>query len=335
MATPNNMVPLENVWLVVLKDLRLEAENVLRRARLPHDLFAQERPRVTVDEYFRFWLAVEDETADPLFPLRMVEAISPQVFYPPVFAALCSPDLTVASRRMAEHKRLCAPMIMTVDDDPSGLFVGFRWEDPAIHSPPSLAALELAFMTQIARTGTRERVVPSKVESPYPIEPREAYTEFLGAEVEQSDRHGVTFTPEDAKRPFLTANEAMWKTFEPELRRRLIHLGAGAPLLERIRAVLLETLPSGQATVDVAAQRLGMSARTLQRSLKQEGTTYKELVRRTREELARHYVTQTSISYTEIGFLLGFAEPSSFFRAFREWTGDTPESVRLATGGAG
>ena len=80
--------------------------------------------------------------------------------------------------------------------------------------------------------------------------------------------------------------------------------------------------------MSVAAARLAMSVRTLQRRLMQGGTSYIELVRKTREELARHYVINTNISYTEIGFLLGFAEPTSFFRAFREWTGGTPDAMR-------
>ena len=48
------------------------------------------------------------------------------------------------------------------------------------------------------------------------------------------------------------------------------------------------------------------------------------------QEFPDVYVTNTKISYTEIGFLLGFAEPSSFFRAFRGWTGETPDSLRVS-----
>ena len=125
----------------------------------------------------------------------------------------------------------------------------------------------------------------------------------------------------------------MWETFEPGLRRRLTKLEASAPLSERIRSVLLESLPSGEASIEITGRRLGMSPRTLQRRLKPEGTSYKEIVRRTREQLARHYVTNTDLAYVEIGFLLGYEEPSSFFRAFRDWTGTTPESLRLAVAG--
>ena len=323
-------VALESLWLLALKDLGLEVENVLRRAKLPRDLFAQEQPRLSVEGYFGFWNALVAEANDPLLPLTMVRAFSPEAFSPPIFAALCSPDMSVAARRMAEHKRLVAPMAMQVEDEAEGLFVGSAWLDRQVRSPASLAALELAFLTRIARIGTREPIRPLRVESPACIEPAAAYEEFFGVPVERSERHGVTFRPEDTQRPFLTANESLWKTFEPELRRRLTNLGAAAPLVERLRSVLLETLPSGETTIGVAASRLGMSSRTLQRSLQQQQTSFRDIVRRTREELARHYVTNTTISYTEIGFLLGFAEPNSFFRAFRDWTGKTPESLRAA-----
>ena len=73
-----------------------------------------------------------------------------------------------------------------------------------------------------------------------------------------------------------------------------------------------------------------MSGRTLQRRLADEGVSFRTIIQATREKLARHYLTSTQLSYGEVAFLLGFDEPSSFFRAFRDWTGNTPESVRLA-----
>ena len=223
-------------------------------------------------------------------------------------------------------------MSLNIEDGERGLFVGIQWNDPTLQLPASLAATELVFLTQIARIGTREPIRPLRVESLYPLQPEEAYAEFFGVDPEKGQRHGVIFSSTDAQRPFLTASESLWETFEPELRRRLIELEASASIAERVRSVLLEGLPSGEATIDLTARRLGLSSRTLQRKVKLEGTSYKEIVRDTREQLARHYVTNTNLAYAEISFLIGFEEPSSFFRAFREWTGETPESVRFAVG---
>jgi len=124
------------------------------------------------------------------------------------------------------------------------------------------------------------------------------------------------------------SNAAMWRVFEPELRRRLGELEAMATTSERVRALLLELLPSNSATIETVAERLGMSRRTLQRRLEDEGENFRALVNATRESLARHYLTRTRMSGGEIAFLLGFEDPNSFYRAFHEWTGQTPETIR-------
>jgi AraC-like DNA-binding protein len=120
----------------------------------------------------------------------------------------------------------------------------------------------------------------------------------------------------------------MWSIFEPALRKRLADLGASATTAERVRATLLEGLPSGKVGMDDVARRLALSKRTLQRRLEEEGTSYQDVLRATREALAVHYLERTDVPSAEISFLLGFEEPNSFFRAFNEWTGRTPETVR-------
>ena len=331
--TDRPVVVLGPRWQIVLRDLGVDPIHVLRRARLPEDLFSREGARLSVREYFHFWNSLEAEVGDPELPIRLVRAVSPEAFHPPIFAALCSSNLSVAVRRIAEYKRLVAPIRLDIEEDCDGLFVGIRWEDPSVPIPESLVGAEMLLLTQIARLATREPIQPRKVESPYPMKPAEAYARFFGVPVSPSDRHGVTFSVHDACRPFLTACESMWRAFGPELRRGLARLEASTPIDERLRSVLLETLPSGEVNVEAAARRLRLGTRTLQRSLQHVGTSYKEVVRRTREQLARHYLTNTRLSYMDISFLLGFDEPSSFFRAFREWTGNTPESVRRSADG--
>ena len=323
-------VTLDRGWGILLKDLGIEAENVLRRAGLPRDLMGREQAKLTVEEYFGLWEALDAEADDPILPIRLGRAATPEVFHPAIFAALCSPNLIVAIQRIAQYKRLCAPVTLVIDEEEEGLSIAKRWDDPTVVIPKTLATMELVFLTQIARIGTREPIRPLRIESSQPLQPLEAYVDFFGVKPVRSKRHRVVFTWEDARRPFLTASESVWQTFEPELQRRLTTLEASAPLSARVRSVLLESLPSGESSVDVVAKRLGLSTRTLQRKLKPEGVSFKDIVNSTRKDLARHYVTKTSLAYPEISFLIGFEEPSSFFRAFREWTGKTPEAFRLA-----
>ena len=90
----------------------------------------------------------------------------------------------------------------------------------------------------------------------------------------------------------------------------------------------MEILASGECSMADVARRLAISTRTLQRRLREEETSFQQELSSLQAELAKHYLTQTPYSSAEISFLLGYREPSSFFRAFHIWTGKTPDVVR-------
>lgn len=312
----------------MLASVGVRHQDVLRRAGLPEDLLNRSNVRVPANQFFAFTQALERSVNDPLLSIRLVREMSAESFSPPMFAALCSPNLRVAVARLALFKPLIAPLRLEVETRPAGLWVGFDWSVDAHGPPPFLVAFEALFLVKLARMGTRDEVRAIEVTLPELPSPREPYESFLGCRIQPGDRSSITFSSEDAERPFLTDHSAMWEIFEPELRRRLADLEATASFQARTRAVLIEALPSGQVSVESIARRLAMSPRTLQRRLRREGTTFKEVVGETRKSLALHYLGQTQLSYGEIAYLLGFKEPNSFFRAFQSWTGTTPESQR-------
>jgi AraC-like DNA-binding protein len=187
---------------------------------------------------------------------------------------------------------------------------------------------ELAFFVRLARMATRESIHAVQVTMPLVPDPRPAYEHYFGTAIRKGKMPSISFSASDAELPFLTANDAIWQVFEPNLRRRLKELDETVSTSERVRDLLLESLPSGQTSMDAIASRLALSKRTLQRRLGGEGVTFQSLVNQTREELARHYLSNTTLSIGEISFLLGFEDPNSFFRAFHEWTGVTPDGLR-------
>ncbi|AEI81930.1 transcriptional regulator AraC family (plasmid) [Cupriavidus necator N-1] len=331
--TRNQTFSLSIGWQTLLKDFGVQASHVLRRAGLPEDLLSREGHGLTTDEYFRFWRALEMEAGDVMFPLRIAETVSAESFDPPLFAALCSATLMQAVQRLAKYKQLVAPMSLEVEVGKLGeLTVSPRWLSVQTDVPYSLQVAELAFFLRLARLATRETVKALRVVLPElpPSAYARRYEAFFGTPVQHGASPSITFAAADALRPFLTVNKGMWRVFEPALRQRLSELDAMAATAERVRAVLLELLPSNSATIERAAERLGMSKRTLQRRLEDEGENFRALVSSTRESLARHYLQNTSMSGGEIAFLLGFEEPNSFYRAFHDWTGQTPDSIRHA-----
>ena len=320
-------------WRALMSDLNVRPELVLRRAGLPEDLFFRKEKSLSTPEYFRFWQALETEAADPVFALRVVEAVSAESFDPPIFAALCSANLLQAVQRLAKYKQLVAPMTLEVEVGKSGdLTLSPRWLSMQADVPPSLQVAEIAFFVRLAQLATREPIKAKRVALPVlPTASRgKRYEAYFGTPLKRGPHPSITFAAADALRPFLTLNEGMWHVFEPDLRRRLSELDATATTADRVKALLLELLPSNTATIDVVANRLAMSKRTLQRRLEDEGENFRTLVNSTREQLARHYLANTSLSGGEIAFLLGFEDPNSFYRAFLEWTGQTADTARHA-----
>ena len=321
-------VLLDAGWRALLKDLGIPAPDVLRRAALPADLLS--RPSVGLDtaSWFRFWRALESLSGDRQFPQALLEAISADVFSPPMYAALCSADLAGALRRLAHYKRLIAPMTLELTAGRQRLTARPRWTDASEPPPPSLVIAELGFVLRLARIGLRERVhavdlvLPALPDNPRWIE------RFFGVPARQGRTPAIAFENDVLHRPFVTANEGMWRVLEPELRRRLSTLDAESTLAARVKGVLLEALPGGRHQLEEVAARLAVGKRTLQRRLVEERTSFQALVQEARRDLAIHYLTATRMNHTEIAFLLGFEDPNSFFRAFSRWTGRTPGDWR-------
>ena len=318
----------------LLRDLGISAARVLRRAALPADLFARRPIELSVLEYYRFWEALDAEggaDGDRDLAVDIGKAISVEFFAAPIFAALCSPNLATAAQRLAAYKLLIGPLRMDVDTT-DALTIAYVW--PSGPTPPALLArTELVFWAALARIATREQIRPARVTMPSLAVNRMAIENYFGLRLRKGAAHTIAFTAADAARPFLTENERMWRVFAPELRRRLTDLQVSATVADRVRAALNETLPAGDASISAVTNQLATSARTLQRQLSQEGTSFQAILAGTRESLARHYLTSGDLRTSEIAFLLGYDDTNSFYRAFRTWTGTTPDALRATTTG--
>jgi AraC-like DNA-binding protein len=123
------------------------------------------------------------------------------------------------------------------------------------------------------------------------------------------------------------ATEAFSAIFEAQVQRALARLPGESGTTGDVVAAARATLGAGECTLERTARALGMSERTLQRRLREAGTTFAAIVDSIRREMAVEYLDKR-MPVTEIAFLLGYAEPSAFHHAFKRWTGTTPERAR-------
>lgn len=92
--------------------------------------------------------------------------------------------------------------------------------------------------------------------------------------------------------------------------------------------MLMTRVAAGDVRMSVLARHLAMSPRTLQRRLADEGVSYQELLEAARKEAAGRYVRESTLSISEVAYLVGYSEPAPFHRAFKRWYGITPELFR-------
>ncbi|AOT10874.1 AraC family transcriptional regulator [Pseudoalteromonas luteoviolacea] len=313
---------------ILLQDMNIDVETVVAYSKLPADILNREPVMLSPKEYFAWWLAIEKAANGQDVPLLVAEHLSVEVFDAPLFAALCSPDLNTALSRIKHYKPLIGPMKMDLEINDKTTTMGLSCYGYEGAVPAVLVLTEMVFFTKLLRMATRYNAVPKSVTLPALPSNIEAYEAFFGCKLKQGEQLSIAFRAEDAARPFLTANSGMWSYFEGGLNQKLADLTATATTVERVRAVLLESLPVGQSSIELVAQKLTMSKRTLQRKLTDEETNFHSVLQNLRSELAKHYLQKSHISLGEVAFLLGYQESNSFIRAFTTWFGVSPGSYR-------
>ncbi|UJR79159.1 AraC family transcriptional regulator [Sandaracinus amylolyticus] len=130
--------------------------------------------------------------------------------------------------------------------------------------------------------------------------------------------------------PIVNANPRLYGYLEHHAHSLLKVLPGDDRLTDRVQRKLTEALRHGVPSQSGIARHFGMSERTLQRRLKEEGVVFQELLEDTRRQLAEIYLREPRLAVYEVAMLVGYSEPSAFFRAFRRWTGRTPEQYRAA-----
>ncbi|XID91593.1 helix-turn-helix domain-containing protein [Paenibacillaceae bacterium WGS1546] len=99
-------------------------------------------------------------------------------------------------------------------------------------------------------------------------------------------------------------------------------------MITQVKSILMESLPTGKASIIDTAKKLHMSRQTLYRNLQKENTTYRQVLAECQRKLSANYIEQSDLSLESIAFLLGYSEVSVFQKAFRRWYGISPGEYR-------
>jgi AraC-like DNA-binding protein len=284
------------------------------------------------DEMDRFACAAWATIGDPTFGLRAgVVGPRPERFSVVGFAAMTSPTLEVAFTRFVRYVRLIWGDHYELSAQTDRATLRLLPSGPERPYTQGNLDFELASLATFGKTFTRQKVRPLQVgvRGPAPVYAG-LYTELLDCPVQfEQPAHSICFSRSDLELKLISANAKVAKLFAECAETDLSHWH-DVDLAARVRAALLGMLRGDEPTLAAVASALHVSTRTLQRRLLADKVSFRDLVDSVRRELAEQYLRSGMASLMEISYLLGFADPNSFFRAFKRWTGTTPDVYRNA-----
>lgn len=311
--------------LVALREAGVDVERVATRAGLdPRAL----NEFVRSDESGAF-LREALAQVPPWFGLSAGAEVRPELWGVVGLAAMSSASFGAALARVARYKRLMSSDELLIDDRGDEVAVCFRLGNAAAPYARQQLDSELAFLVSLGRRLSGAPLQPLRIA----IElSRPSYHEryralFACPLAFEQPATELVFRARDLARPLLSADAELAEEFSARA-ARLMPAECTLAVAEQVRLALRGALRGEVPSLAEIARRMHLSERTLQRQLRGNGTSFTRLVDEVRQELARRYLGGDELHAAEVSYLLGFAHPNSFFRAFKRWTGLTPEEYR-------
>jgi AraC-like DNA-binding protein len=322
-----------------LDERGIDSRAIFSRAGIDIGTARDPAMRYAAEQMTQVYELAEEATGDPSFGLSIAENVHPTSLHALGYSLFASNDLESFCRRIVRYFGLVSTNAVTEIEQ----------TDEEFHLSMLPATGQTAYAPQDAWLATLMRFsrfiyrpnfdpVRVRLRRPLPAINVERFEAWFRAPIEfGSVKNTLVFNPPDMKVRLPAANAELARQNDQVVLNLLRQIDRN-DIIAQVRASLIGLLPSGDCSKQSVAAQLNMSERTLQNRLVARGTTYSDLLSETRRELAEQYMNQNLHSISEVAFLLGFAEISSFSRAFRAWTGESPSSYRersLKGGGAG
>jgi AraC-like DNA-binding protein len=313
----------------------LDADALMRAAGLRAEDLRDLDARVPEEAYLSLLEAVEAQQQVPDFGLRVGLTYAPQLLGAVGYTLTAAATLEEAFRSLLRFSRLVHEEAMPRLEVTDTHLRLARALQPRLARMLHPNVTALAGTLGIARSLTGVASIrPLRVQLQHPRPPdADRYDALFGVPVEFGAPETAISLPADVARlPLLRADPSLHGYLSRHAEALLARLPPGeeGALADQVRSLLTEMLRAGEPGQAEVARRLALGERTLQRRLKEEGTTFAHLLEGTRRELAQLYLGEERLAVYEVALLLGYSEPSAFFRAFRRWTGRTPQEYRAS-----
>ena len=320
-----------NLMLFAARQLGADPNALARAVGISPRQLTDPDGRISIRQIQQLWPAIVAATGDEHIALKLGEMINPVAVGVLAYVMMHSPTLGKAFEKLCQYQDIVCDGIRTTGQRIGHEFLlSLTIASPDIIYPDYAVNSELSIYQSAIRAMTGLHVTAQEIRFSYPkpTDISEHTRVFAPARlVFDAPQTALVLNAALLDTPVLNASPGLFAMFEKHADALLARLKTPT-LSSRVQAELVQLMKGEEPTLTTVADRLNIGVRTLQLHLKDEGTTYQQLLDDVRKTLAEQHLRDPYLSTTDIAYLLGFAEPSVFFRSFKRWTGQTPGAYR-------
>lgn len=308
----------------------VDSDALFKKAGLDIAVLQDPNGRYPLEGTTRLWRLAVTATDDQNFGLSVGRNVNQTTFHALGYSLMASPTLKAVFERLVRYFRIVtdAGELDFCRDKNNYKFVLNPLDGPIQPAYESLDAL-MSVVIRLCRLLSAKKFRATRVtfRRPAPDDTR-VFEKVFKAPIEFGAAETAIYMDADVLNQQLeNANPDLARHNDEILARYLIDFDK-QNIANRVHGSLVTQLPQGEPSQEKTAEALHMSLRNLQRKLSAEGTSYKAILNQTRHDLAVSYMQDPRYSVSEITYMLGFSDTSSFNRAFRRWTGQSPTAYR-------
>ena len=292
-----------------------------------------EDARVAFSQYAALYAAGEVLCGDPALALHFGEAVAAMELLLVCHVGSACDTMGAALAAINRYGRLNVDVNTLDGGDPFQVErspAGCWLVDASVYPRNIPQLTETSFTRLIAGTGQltdREFVRAVHFVRAAPAHRKEYERIFRAPVAFDQHRNAMLLDPDWFALPLGVAPRYAGRIFEAHANTLLEQLEGTRRYRRAVEEIVRSQLGSGEVTMQSVARQLGISRQTLYRQLRLEKTTFEDILRRVRCEIARRLLREgTSVS--ETAYRLGFSDGSAFSRAFKRWTGRSPRSAK-------
>ena len=312
----------------------IAVDPLFEKAGLKPEILDSDEGRIGGEQLQAFIHLLAEHTGNPVLGLETGDYVQPGSYSVLGYITMSCATLGEAVTRIAPYEKLVGDMGTTrlkMKGDSATLIWTCNFTDPVVW--PQVVDNVFASWINYARwladsTDATPLEVRLRRPSPGP-EHEKAYAVRWQCPVQfDAEEDSVTFAQTLLATRLRQPDPLLRKTLEAHALSQLALLDTDTDLTSKVKQSIQKQLAEGITRQDMVAEDLGMTSRTLQRKLSQEGVSYQKLLDEVRQQMAEDYLQNTDMSIPDIALRLGYSETTSFHRKFKAATGKTPGDFR-------